>query len=129
MEESNMPDYVRTKDRVNGEPWNSIAKIAGFRWYVNRIENLLLAIYAEHPDVADPSNPAHDLYRKIWGVLGTCEKNLIDIKMQYKPPKPAVPQAGCEMGGCFDDNDCFDDWVCRDGYCRPRQDEGGERAT
>jgi len=104
---------IRTKARVEGECWYGLSKIAGFRWYMNRIENLLLSIYAEHPDQGDPNRvrDGKDIYASIWEVLKDCETEIINVKKCYRSRRPPGNTMGRNCG-CWDDNDCAPGWHC-----------------
>ena len=123
---------VRVKQGAVGEPYESLSKILGFRWYLNRIENLFFSIYAEHPCESSQNDPQYrdpafaDVHAGVWDILRNCERQMIELKKQFAPPKP--PASSARDCGCWDDNDCFDDWVCRDGFCRPRPPDDGRLA-
>jgi hypothetical protein len=121
---------TRVKKTFNGEQYSAFSKIMGIRWYVNRIENLLLSVVAEHPG-RDPAGKLTDykyqeVYDGIWQILGQCEKDIIETKKRFAPPKPKKPKNDC---GCWTDADCFSDWVCdqKTGFCRPPGEIGPSR--
>lgn len=101
------------------EPWASLSKILAFRFHLNRIENMLISIYAEHAvcrreDFEDPNYTK--VYAEIWDEIGDFEKRIVRIKRRYKKAKPedVTLEAGVreEERGCWKDEDCWGDWWC-----------------
>jgi hypothetical protein len=106
----------RTRERAKGEPYASLSKINGIRWHVNRIENLLLSIYAEHPIEDDPKK---GIYTLIWQALKNCETEIINAKKSYSfRPSGKTMDNDCS---CWDNNDCAPGWWCNrnTGMCEP----------
>ena len=105
------------KSKVNQRNWYPIAKIMGIRWYMNRLEMLLLSIVAEHPDMNDPDRVKRwqkkdeDIYNRIWNALATCEAQIIKIKKIHKP-LPLKYAHVVPGGGCTCDSDCASGWRC-----------------
>jgi hypothetical protein len=120
---------IRTKQRVKGECWYGLSKLAAFRWYMNRIENLLLSIYAEHPDQKDPNlvKDEKDIYTSIWEVLKHCETDIINIKTLHKASRPPGLRTLNDCG-CWTDDDCGTGWWCnrKTGMCEPDPPDGSQ---
>jgi hypothetical protein len=110
-------EIIHTRDRVTGECWYMLSKITAFRWHVNRIENLLLSIYAEHPDQNDPYK---GIYDSIWEALKGCEDAIIEAKKKHGPLRPPDSEVRKDCG-CWKDEDCGTGWWCNKdtGLCEP----------
>lgn len=123
-----MSPIERVKQRTqNDECVLLLSRTLGFRWYLNRIENLMLSIFIEHPDPADPFRIVGDqeVYDMVFRSLRQCELNMIEIKKMFKPPKPEGVDAHKQCG-CWNDDDCGGKWWCgEDSLCHPppRPDE------
>lgn len=131
-----MPNQeARTKARVNQESWYPISKIVGIRWYLNKLENLMLSILAEHPDLQDPhrvksfNKREDDVYARMWNALAKCEAELIRIKKIHRPAPPSDRQSSAD-GGCWCDDDCGPGfrcnpktWMCEPGERQPDVDQ------
>ena len=127
---------MRTSDRLkNVEWWYPISKIMGFRWYMNRIENLLLSICVEHPDEADPwrrkkyKTKDKEVYTRIWQVLAKCEADILTIKKIHKPLPPPNKKKNLPRGsGCYCHEDCGPGWHCdyEDWLCKPGPPPGSD---
>lgn len=121
----------RTRNRVNAVNWYTISKVMSIRWYINRLENTLLSIVAEHPDVGDPFRKKSfagvdaDIYTRIWNALATCEAQLIKIKKIHHPPVP-LHMKPPPNSGCYCDDDCPSGWHCNQDtwLCEPGNDHG-----
>lgn len=113
-----MPNpHLRTKKRLTADYWYPISKIMGIRWYMNKLENTLLSIVAEHPDVHDPyreksfRNNSEDIYTRVWNALARCEAEIVKIKKIHKPRRPANYRPDGK-GGCWCDDDCGSGFYC-----------------
>ncbi len=112
-----MPKGKRTKQRVDTPNFYPITRIMGIRWYMNRLENALWSIAAEHPDKADPyrvvlyAGKKQDIYTRMWNALATCEAQLLKIKKIHHPPLPPNMKPP-KKAGCYCNDDCPPGWHC-----------------
>jgi hypothetical protein len=126
---------LRAKQRILGDYWYPMSKIMSIQWYLNRLQNVLFSIIAEHPDERDPyrkvtyNGKDMEIYERIWNALSTCEAQLIKIKKIHHPPVPFGRQAPAE-GGCWCDEDCASGfhcnpktWLCEPGETPPVPDQ------